>query len=150
MKKKELEKIRNDLDEHLSTINENTVEIQGIFDYLNEVENKIDKISRRMERLQLSQDKPLEKPTISPLTQIETKVFLALYTEETPLSYNEISARTQLTIELVQESICAIARKGIPLQRSFVNNQQFLKISPEFKEWQAKENVINLSLQSFM
>jgi len=145
MKKKDMEKIRNDLEEHLSSINENTVEIQGIFDFLSEVENKMDKISQRLDHLQINQDHPLEKQQILPLTQIETKVFLTMYTEATPLSYREIAGRTEMSVELVQESICAISKKGIPLQRSFVNNQLFLKVSPEFKELQAKENVINLS-----
>ena len=141
------ELVQQELDEHLAAINENTAEIQAVFDYLHELESKLEKLSQRLDQLQLS-EKAAEKPLA--LTHLEKKVFLALYTEETPLSYQEIAVKCNLPASLIPECISALVSKGIPLQRSFYSEKLFLKVDPKFKEMQAKENILNLSLQSFM
>ena len=92
----------------------------------------------------------MEKPGIAPLTHVERKVFLVLYTEETPLSQKEIVERSGFSADFVRECISSLIKKGVPLQRSFFNEQIFLRLEPQFKELQAKENLINLSLQSFL
>ena len=84
------------------------------------------------------------------MNKVERKIFLILYTEEIPLSYKEIAIKAELPLMLVPESISTLINKGIPFKRTLYNNQLFLKLDPEFKELQAKENVVNLSLQSFM
>ncbi|MBI2102397.1 hypothetical protein HYT55_01040 [Candidatus Woesearchaeota archaeon] len=150
MVEKDIQKIKHALEEHLSAINENTEEIQSLFDFLNEIELKIDKVSQRLDHFQLSLGQPAEKVQIAPLTHIERKIFLVLYTEETPLSQKEIIDRSGFSADFVRECISSLIKKGIPLQRSFFNEQIFVRLDPRFKELQAKENVINLSLQSFL
>ncbi|MBU0457406.1 MAG: hypothetical protein ABH824_03770 [Nanoarchaeota archaeon] len=148
--KKEFTKIKKILEEHLATINDNTSEIQSLFDYLQELEIKIDKFSQRIDQLQLSQELPLSKPNISPLDHTERKIFLVFYTEDSPLSYKEVSIKADIPFSLVPDCVSSLISKGIPFQRSTFNNQLFLKLNPGFKELQAKENIINLSLQSFI
>ena len=146
----EFQHIREALEEHLSAINDNTGEIQALFDYLQEMEIKVEKMCHRLDNLQLCQGQPLEKPSISPLNQLEKKVFLVMYTETMPLSYEEISAKARVPSTLVPECISSLIDKGVPLLRSLVNTQLFFKLSPSFKELQAKENLVNLSLHSFL
>lgn len=146
--KKEFSKIKRILEEHLSAINENTAEIQGFFDYLQEVEQKVERLTHRLDQLQLSQH--VEKLVITPLNQQEKKLFLILYTEEMPLSYHELAERVQMPVAVIQDCISALVSKGIPFQRSYFNNRLFLKLDSSFKDRQAKENLINLSLSSFM
>ncbi|MBI2668282.1 hypothetical protein HYX14_00400 [Candidatus Woesearchaeota archaeon] len=146
----EFHDVQNVLDEHLSAINENTIEIQSLFDYLQEIEAKLEKMSSRLDQLQLTQGMPLQKPAIAPLNQAEKNLFLTLYTEDQPLSYKELSDKSQLPFSIIPECIAALISKGVPLQRLFVENQLFIKMNTEFKELQAKENIVNLSLQSFM
>ncbi len=148
--KKEFTAMKRILEEHLSSINENTSEIQALFDYLQEVELKVDKLSQRLDGAQLTLGQNLARPLIAPLNHTEMKVFLVLYTEEMPLSYNEIAAKASLPLGLVPECLSSLTSKGIPFQRSFYGNQLFLKLDPRFKELQAKENLVNLSLQSFL
>lgn len=145
----EFQFIRQALEEHLSAINENTAEIQALFDYLQEMEVKVDKLSQRLDALQLSTEK---QSIVAPcsLNQTEKKVFLVLYTEEMPLTYAEIAVKANLAVAVVPECLSMLVAKGIHLQRSFANNQLFWKLDSSFKERQAKENIINLSLQSFM
>ena len=148
--KKKYDVIRTALEDHLKSINENSTEIQALFDYFKEFEIKVERLSQRLDQLQLNNDQPLENNSVLPLNAVEKKVFLVLYTEETPLSYPEIAQRTSQPIMLIPELISSLTNKGIPFARSFVNNQVFLKIDSRFKERQAKENLVNLSLQSFM
>ena len=146
----ELQQLRNTVDEHLSAINGNTQEITVLFDYLRELDAKFERLTQRLDNLQLSIGKPLEKPLITPLNHEEKKIFLQLYTENLPLTSGEIAVKVGLDITTVPDFISSLIGKGVPLQRSFANNQFFFSLDPHFKEVQAKENVINLSLQSFM
>ncbi|MBS3124519.1 hypothetical protein J4437_07885 [Candidatus Woesearchaeota archaeon] len=148
--KDNLVKIKNLLDEHLTAINENTGEIQVMFDYLQEVEKKVERITQRLDNLQLTMGQPLEKTSIAPLNQEEKKIFLVLYTEENPLSIEEIAEKSYQSAALVQENISNLSNKCIPLQRTLCQGQFFFSLNKEFKERQAKENLVSLSLQSFM
>ena len=148
--KKKFNEIRHVLEEHLSSINENTTEIQSMFDYLQEMETKMDTLSRRLDTLQLTIGEPIEKPFVEPLDQMEKNVFLLFYTENVPLSYQDISLRVRIPLSIVPECVSTLTKKGVPLLRTRIDNQIFFKLSPSFKEVQAKENVINLSLSSFI
>ena len=148
--KKTFDQIRNALEEHLSAINDNTTEIQVLFDYLQEVETKVEKLNQRLDKMQMSLDQPLEKTTITPLNNTEKKIFLVLYTEEMNLTAEEIAKKTSLPITVVTECVSFLIQKNIPIHRSFCNQQFFFSLDRQFKELQAKENLINLSLQSFM
>ena len=97
----EFHNVRNALEEHLSAINENTSEIQTMFDYLQELDLKIEKLSSRIDHLQLSQGCNLDKPEVESLNHTERKVFLTLYTEEQPLSFQEIGNDSQLPNSLI-------------------------------------------------
>ncbi len=145
-----IDNINQALEEHLGAINDNSLEIQSLFDYMREIEVKMDKISQRLDQLQLSTDKQLEKYTITPLDKTEMRVFLTFYTEEQPLTFQEISKKVNLPYTMIPDCLSALTQKGIPLQRSYFKNQLFIKLDPQFKELQAKENIVNLSLQSFM
>lgn len=147
---KEIQKIFQALEEHLSAINENTSELQALFDYVQEVESKIEKLSQRLDQLQLSDVKQPGKAAISPLNQMEKKVFLILYTEEMPLTFQELSKKTNLALSLIPECVSSLVQKGIPLHRSHCREQLVFTLDKQFKELQAKENVVNLSLQSFL
>jgi len=148
--RKEIEKIKQALDEQVAAINDNSSEIQALFDYLREIEVKLDKAVQRLDTMQLTHDEKMgEKRLITPLNKMEMKLFLVLYTEEMPMTFIEIAKKAELAFALVPEYISSLVSKGIPLHRTFVNNQLFLKLDPAFKEVQAKENVVNLALTSF-
>jgi hypothetical protein len=140
--------IRADLEEHLSAINENSSEIQSLFDYLQELDHKIEKFSSRLDQLELDKNY-CQHNEIKPLNSFERQIFLTLYTEEVPLSFKELSIRIKVPLDLVQEGISQLSKKGVPIIRSHFNNQMFLQLDQNFKERQAKENLINLSLHSF-
>ena len=145
----ESNKVRKILDEHLSAINDNTTEIQVLFDYLQDVEKKMDSLGRRLDALQL-EELSFGKLNVSPLGVTEKKIFLILYTEAHPLTFEEIACKSGVQIHAVRANISSLSEKGVPLQRSFTGGQFFFSLNKDFKDMQAKENVVNLSLQSFL
>ena len=146
---KEFSNIRQLIEEHLSSINENTAEIQALFDYMQELESKVELVSQRLDQIELNQTRQKVR-NIAPLNITEKKIFLVFYTEEMPLSYKEITEKTSIPIGMIPEAISSLMNKGIPFLRTSVNNQVFLRLHPQFKEIQAKENIVNLSLNSFL
>lgn len=146
--KTKFEEVRTNLEEHLSAINENSSEIQALFDYLQDMEIKIDKLNARLDQVQLAQGE-CAKEQFDPLDNVEKQIFLVLYTEEMALSLKELAEKAKVPFELVQNYVTSLSRKGIPIIRSVFNKQIFVQLEQKFKERQAKENLINLSLESF-
>ena len=148
--KKALGLIREELDEHLSAINENTNEIHTNYAYTQEIDNKLNQFAARIDRLEILLEGQPKRFNIQPLTHPEKQVFLVLYTEDMPLTYTDISQRTTYTDQAVKLHLASLIEKGIPIIKSYFNSTPFMKLNPGFKEQQAKENLLNLSLKSFV
>ena len=142
--------MREELDEHLYAINENTEEIQSNYAYVQKLDTKLEQVMARLGHIELLLEGQSQKPAVQPLTYPEKQVFLVLYTEETPLTYAHIAERSGYTECVVQQHISNLVEKGIPIVKSYFNSTPFIKVAPQFKEIQAKENIINLSLKSFV
>ncbi|MBS3136233.1 hypothetical protein J4401_04710 [Candidatus Woesearchaeota archaeon] len=150
-----LEEIKDELNEHLDSINDNTNEISSNYEYLCEIDYKINKISERLDTLQLFLEKNLgfvaaKQPKFEPkpLSNNEQDVFLVLYTLEEKkgsVTYDDIAKRTGLTAELVASYITRMIEKNVPIIKRYVNNLPYLKLDPQFKMLQAKENILGLS-----
>jgi len=141
-------KVENELNEHLESINANTNEIQSLFELIAEVDAKIDKLDSRIDQIQLKLDENNKKVVdirIEPLTKTEKKVFLAMYTSEVEeMTYKFLSKKLNLDEVLVQEYITNLIAKGIPISKKFQGSSIFISLDKEFKEIQAKENIIHM------
>ncbi len=145
--REQIAKVRENFDEHLMAINENSSEIQGLFDYLHDIEVKIDKLNARLDQVHLQQG--VIDHNIVPLNEVEKQIFLVMYTNEFSMAFKEISEKAKVPLTLVKEYISSLSQKGIPIIRSYVNKQILVQLDPLFKEKQAKENVVNLTLETF-
>ena len=145
-----LAQIREELDEHLSAINDNTSEILANYSYTQLVDQRLDQVMNRLDHIEQLLAGNKQRYTIQPLTYEEKKVFLILYTEEVPKSYSDLAQQTNLAEGLVMSIISTLIEKGVPLLKSYFNTAAYIKMDPLFKEVQAKENVVNLSLKSFV
>lgn len=145
-----ISQIKEEIDDHLAAINENTQEIQANFAYLSELSSKMDKLAQRLDHIEMMLSQNPKKIEIQPLSCSEKKVFLTLYTQEAPLTYEDISKETQMSISLVREHINSLIEKGVPVVKTYFNTRPFLKLDRHFKELQAKENLVNISLKSFI
>jgi len=150
--KKGLNAIKKQLGEHLKDINENTNEIQSNYEFLSAIENKIDKLTERVDQMQFFlqcnsnfiADKT-ESFEIRPLTRKEQYVFLVLYAlddEKNAISYADIAKKTGFPESLVRDYLTSIIAKGVPITKRYINNKAYLKLNKEFKRLQAKENIL--------
>jgi len=146
-------KVKSEFDEHLDTINQNTNEIQANYEFLCEIDSKLDKLCQRLDEVQMGSINQnsivkitdLENP-IGKLTKREQEVFMILYTNENKdLTYSEISRRLGFKEDMVRNYVSGLSSKGIPILKKFVSNKIFLYLDPAFKDLQARKNVLEIS-----
>jgi hypothetical protein len=149
------DEIKHELDEHLDSINQNTNEISSNYEYLCEIDYKINKLSEKIGNIQIFMEENMgykiaKKPKyeIKTLTNNEQDVFLVLYTLEEKkgaVTYLEIAKRTGLSEDLISGYITRMIEKNVPIIKRYVNNLPYLRLDPQFKRIQAKENILGLN-----
>ncbi len=157
--KRELAKIRHDLEEYLQAINENTNEIATNYEYICEIEGKLDKLSERVEQLQMFMESNLNISVVKQsnfdvkrLNRREQDVFLVIYTleeEKGAVTYADIACKLNISEQLAANYVTSIIEKGVPIMKRYVNSRPHLRLDPRFKTLQAKENILQLSLNEF-
>lgn len=136
--------IQDDLDEHLTAINENSNEISQNSDHLVELEEKFEKLKERVDDIHFMLSKLTQSEDYD-LNENEKRVFMVLYSiEQTPLSYSDIAVRTTLTELAVKAYVFSMINKGIPIVEMKHDKQSYFKLTREFKDMQAKENVLHI------
>lgn len=140
-------RVKEELDEHLEAINTNTNEIQTNYEYLAELEKKVEKLNEKVERvLELLEGKK-EEPvyTIDELTLREQEVFAALYASDAPLSYLDISHKIALPQDMIRQLIQSLLSKGVPIMKRYADDVLIVELDAEFKQHQAKTNQVQIS-----
>ncbi len=146
-----LKGVREELDEHLETINQATEEVQSNYEYLYKLDDKVDRLSERIEQLALllknsGMDVSESIQEKVELTDQEKEVFLVLYTAgDGLLSYKEIAEGVRESEFLVRGYITNMIHKGIPIKKKFVNSDARVQLDKRFKEHQAKTNFLKIS-----
>jgi len=150
-----LSRINEEFEDHLDSINENTNEIQANYEYLCEIDNKIEKLSEKLEEIQLILSKMTGKKLemqssssyVKPLTRAEQQIFLVLYTSEKPISYMEMSKKLNISLTLIREHITNLIEKGVQIDKSYVKGRPHVILDKKFKDLQAKKNLVRLDQQ---
>lgn len=145
-------KVKEEFSEHLQAINENTNEIQSNYEYLCELDAKIEKLAERLDEVAMFVQHPscAQKRNsfeVAPLTKNEREVFQAVYTlvnEKGQASYVEVGRRCALSEELVQSYVTNLIEKGVPISKKYMGKEVFLMLDPAFCELQAKENILQI------
>ncbi len=148
------EQIKEQFEDHLEAINENTNEIQSNFEYLCELDSKIDKLNEKIEKLALILQQQsgvsAEKKaySIKALTAKEKEVFYAVYvlTEHNKYTtYKDVARRVGYTESLVASYMTSLVEKGIPISKKYSSKLAYITLEPEFRELQAKENIVGIN-----
>ena len=147
-----ISKIREEFDEHLQAINENTTEIAQNHEYLCELEGKMDKVAERLDHIELflsqyGYGRATTSFTIKPLTNDEKRIFVALYATEDEkghVTYSDIANATLTDIQLVGGYVASLMEKGVPIVKRYVNDIAYLRLDQDFKRLQAKENILSI------
>ena len=149
-----LNNMKEEVEDHLVAINENTTEIQGNYEYLCLMEVKMEKLAERIEQIQLflqksagfiAEDAP--KYQISPLNRQEKEIFLFLYTLEDKkgaVSYAQLARYCCLTEDMLMGHMVNMIGKGVPITKKYISNKTYLRIDKRFKSIQAKQNILKI------
>jgi chromosome segregation ATPase len=142
-------KIKNEMDDHLTSINENTTEINSLQDYIAELEEKIVKLGERLDETEIRLNEISGKKENHDefrnivLNTREEEIFLLLYSRKGDLlDYREISKTLGITEEMTRKNIANMTAKGIPIIKKYFENKTFLILDSDFRNLQAKENII--------
>ena len=134
--------------DHLTSINQNTNEIQSNYESFCELDSKIEKLAERIDEISmfLGLSKRGRDYDIKPLTRREQEVFLVIYMlkEGCSITYSIIARRLALTEHLVQTYVSNMITKGIPVVKKYTNNIVNISLDPYFRALQAKENIAGI------
>ena len=137
--------IKNEFEHHLETINQNTSELQGLYEYMNELENKIVKLNERLDEMQLTVNPDLSYDQFAvELTHREQEVFVLLYAERENLSALDMARRLGFTEEMVHRYAYNLISKGIPVLKNYVDSTLYYSLDNRFKDLQARKNVLKI------
>ena len=144
--------IHDEFGDHLEAINENTAEIQSNYEYLCGLDNKITKLSERIDEIYSIlgnlTGKKIRKiakyEDIDPLTTMEKNVFLNLYTQDQPMTYSELAKKLNMPISLTRQYITNLLEKGIPVQKKYIKTRPYIYLDQKFKNLQAKKNLLKI------
>jgi vacuolar-type H+-ATPase subunit I/STV1 len=141
-------KVKDELDEHLEAINQNTSETLSQGEQLKELEAKVEKLNDKLEQVLELLGKQ-HHYAIEPLTLREQEVFVALYqaTDYKICTARTLALKTGLPTPMIDEVIDALVAKGIPIYRKEIDSEYELILDPQFKQAQAKHSLIKISQQ---
>ncbi|HIH38892.1 HTH domain-containing protein [Candidatus Woesearchaeota archaeon] len=145
--KEAFDKIKEELTEHLDSINANTNEIQSNYEFICRLDEKIDKLAERMEEIHilLSSSRPLLDYNLDPLTDQEKKIVLLLYASTKPCTYKLLAAKLKLSEHLIRTYLTTLITKGVPIIKKYAGSEVYLSLDPDFKRLQATENILQVN-----
>lgn len=133
----------------MNSINQNTNEIQSNYEFLCELDSKIEKLNEKIDEIQMFLFPELASKKnyqIDPLTEREQEIFLVLYaSEDKGLTFLDIGRKTGLPFSLVKEYIKNLIKKGIPIIRNCFDDKISLTLDKDFRALQAKENIVKIN-----
>lgn len=135
-------KIKDELDEHLETINQTSSDVQEFGGFLSELEAKIDKLTERLDEMEMNNPAKAIKPDIK-LTLREQEVFMVLYLGKIFTS-TEIAKRLGFTEDMVNLYLINLITKGVPVVKELMDDLLVFSLEPEFKDLQARRNVLEI------
>ncbi|MBT3720576.1 hypothetical protein HN789_04635 [archaeon] len=145
-------KVKEEMTDHLDAINENTNEINSTSNYVKELEKKINKLNEKIEDLTVNISEARgESSDFAQLKNIhlkpkEAEVFKLLYENMGDLfDYRKIARALGLTQNSVKKKISSMISKGIPIIKKYFEDNTFLVLDPDFRNLQAKNNIIKLN-----
>jgi len=138
--------MKDELDIHLDSINQNTNEIQSNYEYMTDIDAKVEKLSEKIDEIQMRLDPHFYTKFFEDirLSRKEQDVFLGLYTEEDRISIPDLAKKLGLTVEMCQVLLSSLKANGIPVVKQLVDEQIHVSLDYTFKDLQARKNVLRI------
>ncbi len=128
-------KVKDELDDHLEAINGNSAEIQSLYGFLSALEQRLDKLSDRLDEIFMP---------VSSLSIREQELFLALYTASSPLSVRTLASRLGFSTAVVYSLLDFLRQRDVPVVEVKVGRGIAYALDKDFCELQAKEQVVKI------
>ncbi len=135
--------IKNELDEHLDAINQNTNEIQGLYEIISELENKLDTLAERLEHFEMQ----LHDNHRINLSEDEKKIFHVLYllSETKPfVLISELQEKLDMDAFVLDALINSMIAKGVGIEKLIKSGTVAYRLENTFRIIQTKNNVLNI------
>jgi len=138
-------KVKEELDDHLQALNENTLEVQSTQEAVGELEEKMTKLQERVDDIHMMVSHLIRTERID-LDYEEQKVFLVLYAFEgkASLSLSDIANKSGLEELTVRDILYALMEKGVEIVEKDIDGRSFYKMHSEFKDLQTKEGLVEI------
>ena len=137
--------IKEEFEDHLQTINENTSEIKCHENHMNELDVRITKLEEKIDMVQLMIKEMISQSRVRiELTRDEQKTFLILYTHDDFLPAQRIAAKVDMNTDSVEEGMRAMQDKGIPIVMNQLQGKPVYKLDETFKQRQAQHQIITI------
>lgn len=140
--------IKKEFDDHLNSINQNTSEIQTLYDHLSEIDRKVEKLTERVDELEMYVNPREEAVPSIDLTLREQEVFVTLYAASEKLSLVDVGRRLGFTTEMVNKYAYSMLSKGVPViidtKGEEDDEEVLLGVDANFKTMQAKHSIISI------
>lgn len=140
-------KIKEEFEDHLESINQNTIEIQSSFEYLSRLANRVEKIEQRLARFDMEESRPQNQIETVLLTRDEEEIFavLADATRKRQLvTYESLAVRADVSKTFCAHLVASLIEKGIPILKKFSDGSVFLELEPSFVEHEIKVNIVTI------
>lgn len=138
-------KVKEEFEEHLQAINENTDEINASHDALGELDGKMEKLNARIDTIHMMFQQLLLQTRVSiELSVTEQRVFSLLYTYlYVPMV--EIGVKTGLSQAEVDDVFTSLADKGVIIIRKVKDEETYLKLDDDFRRLQEQHQMVKVS-----
>lgn len=116
--------VKEEMEDHLVAINENTDELKSHADFMNELDSKIESIHDRMDSLHLM----LMKVMKSSLNDNETKIVDVLDKSTSFMSCKDIAFSAGVSELFVKAHLFSMICKGVPLKEKVIDTQSYFTL----------------------
>lgn len=150
MFKNEIESMRDELEDHLSSINENTSEIETNYSYLMDIDQRLALLEKKVNGIFdmlaeiTRQNVKLSNVKIR-IIESEQDLFMVFYTADKALDYAFLCEKLNKSESYVRNCLNNLITKGVPIKRVNIKHKAYFLLDAAFKELQTKKNILNLS-----
>lgn len=135
-----LREVRRELDEHVEDLNQGSLELASMQDYVGELDLKLEKLIERVDALQallLAQSTPATRSVR--LSVREREVLRVMLSVEEPCTSLEIGHSTGLNPDVVAQVLYILQGKGIPVLAQSVDGSVFYDLDAVFRKGQREK-----------
>ena len=138
-------KVKEEFEEHLTAINENTDEINNVHDHLGELDGKIEKLNARIDTIHMMFQQLIVQTRVSvELSPNEQRIF-ALLCAHPYVSITDTGIKATMSQEEAEDALTSLADKGIPIVRKMKDGETYLKLDDEFRKLQEKQRIVKVN-----